>query len=98
VLRLSRKEVFGDYTVDVAVKRTYALGPEHPIPSLGMSQYVVSIVAKDGLTVYHGLGIKSAEFGVSYAITGLLMAVYVVWGIERAANLVFFVEKGPGWF
>jgi hypothetical protein len=87
--------VFVDYAVDVAVKRTYALGPERPIPSLGVLRYVVSIVAKDGLAVYRGLGIKCAEFGVSYVITGL-MAAYVVWGVERAANEVFFVEKDPG--
>jgi hypothetical protein len=84
-----------DYAVDVAVKRMYALGPERPMPSLGVLRYVVSIVAKDGLAVYRGLGVKSAEFGVSYVIPGL-MAAYVVWGVERVANEVSFVEEGPG--
>lgn len=78
-----------DYALDVAVKRTYALGPERPIPSIGVWRHVASIVAKDGLAVYRGLGVKSVEFGVSYVITGL-MAAYVAWGVERVANEVFF--------
>lgn len=84
-----------DYAVDVAVKRTYALGPERPIPSIGVWRHVASIVMKDGVAVYRGLGVKSAEFGVSYVITGL-MAAYVAWGVERVANELFFVEKDPG--
>jgi hypothetical protein len=33
----ARSAVFVDYAVNVAVKRTYTLGPEeHPIPSLGV--------------------------------------------------------------
>ena len=83
-----------DYAVDVAVKRTYALGPERPLPSIGVWRHVASIVAKDGMAVYRGLGVKSVEFGVSYVITGL-MAEYVAWGVERVANKVF-VEKSPG--
>lgn len=69
-----------DYAVDVSVKRTYATGPERPIPSLGVLRHVLHIISKEGRSIFRGLSAKSVEFGVSYVITGL-MAPYITRGI-----------------
>ena len=61
-----------DYAFDVSVKRTYAMPPEGKVPSLGVSRHVVHITRKEGKKLFRGLPVKSIEFAVSYAITGLL--------------------------
>lgn len=61
-----------DYAVDVSVKRTYAIGPEGPVPSLGVIRHTLHIVSNEGLRIFRGLSVKSVEFGISYMITGLM--------------------------
>jgi hypothetical protein len=61
-----------DYAFDVSAKRTYAIPPESKIPSLGVTRHVIHITTKEGLKIFLGLPIKTVEFAVSYAITGLL--------------------------
>ena len=81
--------VMVDYAVDVAVKRTYALGPERPIPSSGVMRHTFHILARKGRKTFRGLGVKSVEFGISYMITGW-MAPYVTNAID-----VIFDNKKP---
>ena len=80
--------VMVDYAVDVAVKRTYALGPERPIPSSGIIRHTFHILARKGRKTFRGLGVKSVEFGISYMITGW-MAPYVT----NAIDVIIFNNK-----
>lgn len=83
-----------DYAVDVSVKRLYASGPEQRVPQMGVLRSTVSTVAKQGTTVFRGLGFKCVEFGISYVITGL-MAAHVAFGVDVVARK-FFLLKDNG--
>lgn len=70
-----------DYAVDVSAKRTYSVGPERPIPTMGVVRHTLHIVSNEGMKIFRGLGMKSVEFGISYMITGL-MAPHIVRVVE----------------
>lgn len=64
--------VIGDYSFDVVTKRILALPPETGIDYLnGIIWETLLTFQKEGRGIFKGLGMKSGEFAVSYAITGM---------------------------
>lgn len=72
--------VVSDYAVDVATKRSMALAPHQPVPTLITS--VVRLVRKERLALFAGLTPKSFEFATSYFVTGAT-SVYVLDRLKR---------------
>ena len=58
-----------DYSVDVAVKRMM-VQPPHVLLTSGVLATTLALVRKERSKVFCGLGYKSAEFSVSYVVTG----------------------------
>ncbi len=64
-----------DYVIDVAVKRSMSMGPTQDV--VGVWRGAWNLLTREGLKAsYRGLSVKSAEFIVSYFITGTC-SVYV---------------------
>ena len=60
-----------DFPLDVALKRNMAAPTTSPVPRVGATLLAFRLLRDRGFrVVFAGLGVKSCEFGVSYACTG----------------------------
>ena len=66
-----------DFPLDVALKRNMAAPPTSPVPRVGATLLAFRLLRDRGFrVVFAGLGVKSCEFGVSYACTGYVSTFF----------------------
>ena len=66
-----------DFPLDVALKRNMAAPTTSPVPRVGATLLAFRLLRDRGFkVVFAGLGVKSCEFGVSYACTGYVSTFF----------------------
>ena len=66
-----------DFPLDVALKRNMAAPTTSPVPRVGATLLAFRLLRDRGFrVVFTGLGVKSCEFGVSYACTGYVSTFF----------------------
>ena len=66
-----------DFPLDVALKRNMAAPTTSPVPRVGATLLAFRLLRDRGFrVVFAGLGVKSCEFGVSYACTGYVSTLF----------------------
>mmetsp|Transcript_16108 Transcript_16108/g.32851 ORF Transcript_16108/g.32851 Transcript_16108/m.32851 type:complete len:282 (-) Transcript_16108:35-880(-) len=80
--------VVADYAFDVVTKRLLALPPEDPLGRSGILRAAYRVVSEEGLGVFRGLGAKTGEFAVSYAVTGACAATVI-----KACDGIFLKQE-----
>ena len=75
-----------DYAFDVVAKRLLVVPPEKDASGqLGILRETYKVISEEGLGVFRGLGAKTCEFAVSYAVTGACAAT-----VMKACDAIFF--------